>query len=194
MIFVTAMIALMALAAALYIYKGRYASLIGATFPAYLVFTALTTVRPLAGRYAKAASVALMLLCFGVALNGFTWGIITLNSPTRVLDGAPAQMILFLATIALLAAIGDARLLVAGSITGARRIARHLWRMCFGLFVASGSFFLGQMKFLPESLRILPLLLFLGISPLIVLLYWMWRVRLRKRSQGMVLHPAIDRL
>jgi len=91
-------------------------------------------------------------------------------------------MILFLATVALCAAIGDWRLIRAGSITGTRRIARHLWRMCFGLFVASGSFFLGQMKFLPQSLRILPLLLALGISPLLVLVYWMWRVRLRKKS------------
>ena len=182
MIFVVAMIGLVVFAGGLYAFKGRYASLVGAAFPAYLVITALTTVRPLDGRYARSASIALMLLCFGVALNGFTWGTIALNSPTRMLDGAPAPMILFLATVALCAAIGDWRLIRAGSITGTRRIARHLWRMCFGLFVASGSFFLGQMKFLPQSLRILPLLLALGISPLLVLVYWMWRVRLRKKS------------
>jgi len=102
--------------------------------------------------------------------------------------------IFFLATVALLAAVGDWRLLRAGSITGTRRLARHLWRMCFGLFIASGSFFLGQAKFLPKAMRITPLLLALGIAPLIVLLYWMWRIRLRKRLQGMILRPAIGQI
>ena len=63
--------------------------------------------------------------------------------------------------------------------------------MCFGLFIATGSFFLGQMKFLPEALRIMPLLGALGIAPLIVLLYWMWRVRLRKSVHGMILSTAV---
>ncbi|MFL5381463.1 MAG: hypothetical protein ACJ8GN_02940 [Longimicrobiaceae bacterium] len=62
--------------------------------------------------------------------------------------------------------------------------------MCFALFIASGSFFLGQMKFLPEPLRILPLMLALGVAPLFVLLYWMWRVRLRHSVRGMTLSIA----
>ena len=56
-------------------------------------------------------------------------------------------------------------------IKDARRLARYLWRMCFGLFIASGSFFLGQMKFLPQSLRILPLVGTLAVAPLVILLY-----------------------
>ncbi|MGQ0646223.1 MAG: hypothetical protein ACT4P7_01560 [Gemmatimonadaceae bacterium] len=64
--------------------------------------------------------------------------------------------------------------------------------MCFGLFIASGSFFLGQMKCLPEPLQILPLLLALGVAPLVVLLYWMWRVRLRQRLQGMITRKPIE--
>jgi hypothetical protein len=34
-------------------------------------------------------------------------------------------------------------MLARGGVLGAKRIARHLWRMCFGLFIAAGSFFLG---------------------------------------------------
>ena len=113
-----------------------------------------------------------------------------LSNPTRVSNGVPALMVAFIGMVTMLASIGDWRLLRAGTITGARRLARHLWRMCFGLFIASGSFFLGQMKFLPEPLRILPLLGALGVSPLIVLLYWMWRVRLRKGLQGMILRTG----
>jgi hypothetical protein len=95
-------------------------------------------------------------------------------------------MMFFLNTILLLAAIGDMRLVRAGAFQGTRRLARHLWRMCFTLFIASGSFFLGQMKFIPERVRILPLLLVCGISPLLMLLYWMWRVRLRQNLRGMI--------
>ena len=98
-------------------------------------------------------------------------------------------MILFLGTTCLLAGIGDARMIREGGLRGARRLARHLWCMCFGMFVATGSFFLGQMKFLPESLQSLPLMMVLGIAPLPILLYWMWRVRLRRRLGGLIVAP-----
>jgi hypothetical protein len=86
----------------------------------------------------------------------------------------------------LLAAIGDLRAIRAGGLRGSRRLARHLWRMCFGLFVATGSFFLGQMKFVPEPVRIVPLLLALAFAPILFLVYWMWRVRWRGRASGIV--------
>jgi len=46
---------------------------------------------------------------------------------------------------------GDIRMLVRGGVFGAKRIVRHLWRMCFGLFVATGSFFLGQQQVFPPG-------------------------------------------
>ncbi len=190
MLFVVAMITLGVLAAGIAVYEGLLGSTIGGIFAAYLVFTAFTTVRPLAGRYARAVNVTLLLVGSGLALLQLILAVLVLNNPKLRTPGVPLPMVLFLVSVSLLAAVGDWRLLRAGSITGARRLARHLWRMCFALFIASGSFFLGQMKFLPEPWRILPLLLALGISPLIVLLYWMWRVRLRKRLQGMVLRSA----
>ena len=86
-----------------------------------------------------------------------------------------------------LAAIGDLRAIRAGGLQGSRRLARHLWRMCFGLFIATGSFFLGQMKFIPEPVRILPLLFVLAFAPIPLLFYWLWRVRVRGRLSGIVL-------
>jgi hypothetical protein len=62
--------------------------------------------------------------------------------------------------------------------------------MCFGLFVATGSFFLGQMKFIPEPVRIVPLLLVLAFAPIVVLVYWMWRVRVRGRLTGIVVRAT----
>jgi hypothetical protein len=42
-----------------------------------------------------------------------------------------------------LAVAGDVRMLLRGGVSGAKRMVRHLWRMCFALFVATASFFLG---------------------------------------------------
>jgi hypothetical protein len=188
MLFVIAMITGGIFAAGIALYERNYGSMIGGAFTAYLVFTAFSTVKPLTGRNARAVSVALMLVAFGLALTQLTFGAMAINNPVR---GVPTPMIFFIGTVSLLAAVGDWRLLRAGAITGARRLARHLWRMCFGLFIASGSFFFGQVKFLPRPLRIPPLLGALGVAPLVVLLYWMWRIRLRKRLHGVILRPSV---
>jgi hypothetical protein len=189
-IFVFAMITGGIFASGIAAYEHKVASVIGGIFTAYLVFTAFTTVRPLAGRSAHAVNVAVTLVGSFLALIQLKPIAMALSNPTRVTNGVPALMTAFIGTVTVLASIGDWRLLRAGTITGVRRLARHLWRMCFGLFIASGSFFFGQTKFLPEPLRILPLLGALGVSPLLVLVYWLWRVRLRKRLQGMTLRTA----
>jgi hypothetical protein len=48
-------------------------------------------------------------------------------------------------------AAGDIRMLTRGGIAGRERITRHLWRMSFGLYIATGSFFLGQQQVSPLS-------------------------------------------
>jgi uncharacterized membrane protein len=160
-------------------------SVIGGLLMAYLVFTAFTAVRPLNGA-SRRVEVMLMGMAFVGGAVLIAGGVAALGQPGNQLDGVPAGMIFFLGTVTLLAATGDARMIRAGGIHGARRIARHLWRMCFALFIASGSFLLGQMRFLPEPIRILPLLFFLAVFPLLALLYWMWRVRLRNDLRGLM--------
>ena len=64
--------------------------------------------------------------------------------------------------------------------------------MTFALFIATGSFFLGQADELPEALRIWPALYVLALAPLVFLLYWMWRVRFRRSLRGMQLLRAAD--
>jgi hypothetical protein len=100
-----------------------------------------------------------------------------------VLNGVPFAMFFFLATIMILAAIGDVRIMRFGVARGGPRLARHLWRMCFALFIAAGSFFSIRervAKILPEPLttapmRMLPILLIFGAMS-----YWLWRVRRRR--------------
>ena len=94
-------------------------------------------------------------------------------------------------SVCLLAAAGDVRMLVGGGVLGTKRIARHLWRMCFGLFIAAGSFFLGPSnrplrllsavglgRHLPPVLFSTNLYLILSVLPLLLLFFWLVRLRL----------------
>ena len=78
-----------------------------------------------------------------------------------------------------MAAIGDAKLVLAGGITGAHRIGRHLWRMCLGLTFAAGSAFTnGFPRLLPKTVHIpLVLLLLPQLFSLGLLIFWMIRVQ-----------------
>jgi uncharacterized membrane protein len=155
----------------------------GGVLVMYLVLTGWTTIRPLPGT-TRRTDMALAVLPLTFAAMGYSGAVIALGRPGNQLDGVPAGMLLFLATMQLLAFIGDVRMIRAGGLRGTRRLARHLWRMSFALFIASGSFFLGQMKFVPAPIRSVPLLVALGVSPLVMLLYWMWRVRAKGGPRG----------
>jgi len=193
-VFVAAMIAMGLTAVGISVYEGKQ-SVGGGAFTAYLIFTGWTAIRPLRGG-SRGADVALMLLAGLFAWGGFRQAFATLDMPGHQSEGVPAGMHFFLSTVMLLATVGDARMIYAGGIHGTRRLARHLWRMCFGLFIASGSFVaqLVRMTFMPEWMRSLPVILVLSAGPLAVLLYWMWRVRLRQNLRGvMTAKPVVAR-
>lgn len=78
-----------------------------------------------------------------------------------------------------LAAVADLSVILRRGLIGAQRIARHLWRMCFGLFIAVGSFAAQGATVLPPGVR-LPLLLASIAIVLIVMVYWLVRVLLTK--------------
>lgn len=188
MVFVVSMIVMAVFGAAVGAYERKMTGF-GALLTAYLVYTGLTTVRPAAGT-GRGPQIALMAVPLLVGAFELAAGVIALGRPGGAINGVPGGMMLFMGVIALLAAAGDGRMIRAGGIHGTRKLARHLWRMCFALFIASGSFFLGQMNFVPEPVRMLPLMAALGVAPLFVLLYWMWRVRLRHSLRGMTLSSA----
>ena len=144
----------------------------------YLVITALTTVKPLSSG-ARLLHVSGMLLALAVSLTDLTFGLQAIAGGGNR-NGVPAFPFLMFGVIALLAGVGDIRVLRSGPLQGARRIARHLWRMTFALFIAAMSFFIGQAKVIPKPIRIFPLLALPVLAVLVTLLYWMWRVR-RKR-------------
>lgn len=123
-------------------------------------------------------------LVFGLAIGGslITVGVLVANGQATPQAGVPLGMYFFMGSIPLLAAAGDIRMLMRGGISGTARIARHLWRMCFGLFIATGSFFLGQQQVFPVAIRKQYILAPLAILPLVLLIYWLVRVRISKRA------------
>ncbi len=191
-VFVYTMIATGITAAGISVYEGKAAG--GGVLTAYLVFTAFTTVRPLP-HWGRTVDIALMLMAAASAVGGYMRAFTALESPGNHLDGVPAPMMFFMTTVILLAAIGDGRMIVAGGVHGTRRVARHLWRMCFGLFIATGSFVaqLAMMQFLPAPFRSVPVIVLLGAGPLVVLVYWMGRVRLRQNLRGLWTTKPIER-
>jgi hypothetical protein len=88
-------------------------------------------------------------------------------------------------TVALLAGVGDLRMIRAGGLHGTARLKRHLWRMSTALFIAAASFFLGPVRRIPEPLRI-PALRLIPLVVLVTMVYWLWRLR-RKRIVRAVL-------
>jgi uncharacterized membrane protein len=194
MIFVYSMLVLSTTGAVIAAVKNQPSSVIGGSLAFYLVITALLTVRPRDQR-SRWIEAAALVIGVAVAAAAFKIGFDALNSPTGSMSGVPSFMMFLFATIALLGVLGDLRVMRVGELQGAQRIARHLWRMCFSLFIASGSFFLGQAKVIPKPIRILPLLAIPALLPLVLLLYWLARVRFTKwyRRRADSFKPALVR-
>ena len=96
-------------------------------------------------------------------------------------------------SVMLLAAAENVRMLVRGGIFGVQRIVRHLWRMCFGLFIATGSFFRGQgNRVFPDFLLKTNVLLIPAILPLLLLIFRLFRVRFTNAYERMSSPRGID--
>jgi len=155
----------------------------GGLMAVYFVGTAWMTVRQMNDSpWTRRINVAALTFAVVFAILDIVGGVKAFNSPHRMLNGAPFFMLFFIAGIMILAAAGDLRVIRSGVPRGVPRLARHLWRMCFALFIAAGSFFSIServAKILPEPfttapVRALPILLVFG-----AMFYWLWRVRRR---------------
>ena len=159
------------------ILKSQISNVIAAVLTFYLIGSAW-----LAGRRRDGTGLldwTGLFLCLLSAVGVLTLGIRAVHSATGTDNGAPAGMSFVFGAILSMAAAGDVRVLTHGGISGRPRIVRHLWRMCVGLFIATGSFFLGQPQVFPVALRGSMYLIVPALLPLPLLLYWLIRVRFR---------------
>jgi hypothetical protein len=186
-------------AAALCARKGGtlHRGMIGGLMAVYFVGTALTTVRPVSP-WTRRINAAALTVVVALALLSIVGGVEAVNSPGLSPGGVPFRTIgvmsFFLAGVLLLAAAGDVRIMRFGVPRGAPRLARHLWRMCFALFIAAGSFFSIRERvatilpapFTTAPMRALPILLVFG-----AMFYWLWRVRGRRPLPVLVRHDPV---
>ena len=158
-------------------------NVIGGLMSAYFVVTALTAVRQ-PSIWTRRLNAAALAVAAGLALLEITLGARAFAGPRGTIDGVPFFMLFFLAAVTIAAASGDIRVMRADSLKGAARLSRHLWRMCFALFIAAGSFFSIRSRvarifpepFTSGPMRALPVLLVF-----VAMFYWLWRVRVRAR-------------
>lgn len=162
------------------------------TFTIYLVATAWLTVRRKGRSVGIAEKVALLVvlcLCLPFAVLSFqlATGLEPSFKSATPLEGPVRVAIYSFTFLVAMAAIGDARLVQTGGVTGVRRIGRHLWRMGLGLTLALGSAFTnGLPRLLPKTMQIPLILLFIPqLSALVLMIFWMIRVRFTGWYKGL---------
>ena len=195
-VFVAAMLTMAVGAVCLAVVKHQVNNVGGGIITFYLIGTAWFTARRKEGETSPMDWVALLIpLILGIL--DWMGGVKVARSGATSQDGVPVAITFFIGSICLLAAAGDVRMLLRGGVFGAARIARHLWRMCFGLFIAAGSFFMGPnnrplrlLKTVGLGQHVSPALfstnlyLVLTIAPLLLLIFWLVRVRFIKAYKG----------
>jgi hypothetical protein len=182
MIFVYAMLVLSASGAVMATtFRPNMGNVMAGVLTFYLVLTAVLTVR----RSAPWLDLVAMLVGLAGGLSGIALGFDAI-ARGGVRQGIPAPVFFVFGAVGLLASAGDLRMIRSGGLQGGPRLARHLWRMCLGLLIAAASFFLGPPRRVPEIIRIPALLPVPVLVPLLAMLYWLWRIRIRRVYRGIV--------
>ena len=153
----------------------EWASVLAGVLTFYLVETAWTAVKRKPGAVGLFDVVAL-LASMSIAVASVLCIVIASNSMTGTLNGQPRQAFFLFLFLGSIAALGDLKRLLRRGVDAhsAERIARHLWRMCAALFIATASLFLGQQQVFPAALRAY---LFVPVALVIAaLVFWLGRV------------------
>jgi hypothetical protein len=184
-LFLFSMLAMAGVGAAVAPFLNDRPSTIAGILTFYLVLTGWLTLRR-SPRQAGAVEFGGLLVASCVAAAGIFFMQLAAHSPTHTVDGVPPQSFYLFVIVGGIAALSDLKVLVSGGIAGPQRIARHLWRMFTALAIATGSFFLGQQKVMPEFMRGSPLLFIPAFAPLVLMFFWLGRTRLTKSFHAFV--------
>jgi hypothetical protein len=175
-VFVVTMLSLATTGIGMAIVKSQPGNILGGSLTTYLVSTAWWTARH---RQVRIGVFDWSAVLFGsaIAATGLTLAVEATRSPTGMVYAYPPGPYFMLGSVGLLAAIGDTRLLVRRALSGTQRLARHLWRMCFALFIAASSIFLARQQLFPAFMHTTGLLYVLSFFPLVLMIFWLIRVR-----------------
>jgi hypothetical protein len=150
-----------------------FGNVMGGMFTFYLVGTAWLAARHKDGERGAIDWVAFLFIS-AIVVGLYAYGLGYMHPAVPTVEDPPAAVPFILGSIALIAAIMDLRMLVWG-ISGAQRIIRHLWRMCFATWFAASSLFLGQPQVFPLWLHKTHLLVVPSLVIHIYTIYWIIR-------------------
>jgi uncharacterized membrane protein len=189
-LFFVAMLAMSGVGAAVapFLTAGQAPNTLMGAFTFYLVATGWGAVRRGPGRtgYFELAASAFAIVLAGAGLT-FAW--INAHGP-HPLPAPEGPVIAVVAGVATLAAVCDIRAILRGGLSGAARIARHLWRMSLALLIAVGSF-AGQPKAIPPFLQGSPLLVLPIFAVLALMIFWLVRVRLTRAPRPLAAQQSV---
>jgi len=151
-------------------------NLFGGAFGLYLVISGWAAARRPDGKLGRFGVCAMLALATAVPmLLAFGW--LAAHAPGGKIQGVPYAVAYVLAGVAAFAGALDVSVFLRGGVSGAQRVARHLWRMGLALYFASAALFVNQPQVFPAPLRGSPLLAALAYAPLMVMLFWLLRVQ-----------------
>jgi len=160
--------------------KPNNGNIMGGVLTFYLVATGWMTARRRT-RETGMLDLSALLVALAVGTAGLTWGFQAASSPTGLKDGYPPFLYFVFASIALLFAASDIRMIVRGGVFGAKRIARHLWRMSLALLFAMMSFYPARAHLFPRWFNQTNLLYVPHVVLIGAMFFWLYRVSVRKR-------------
>jgi hypothetical protein len=183
-VFFASMLVMAAFAAYLAVVEpGQIENLFIGIFAFYLVLSGWFTVQRTGGTIGLPEKIAfgvVLVLFVPFAILSFELAAgLPLFFKSAVAMKGPVLIAMYVFTLVIaIAAISDAKVLYVGQISGAPRIARHLWRMCLGLMMATGSAFTnGLPRLLPGPMHVTGIYFLPQFIPLALLVFWMIRVR-----------------
>lgn len=171
-VFFVAMIVAALSAVALAFFAGDMTLVVGGSLTVYFVTTSWMTVKRPEREIAWFETGACLFAFLGSAAAAY-YAYDSVQKGTALLGGIPFYGF---AGVAALCALADVTVILRRGLAGRQRVARHLWRMCLGFFVAVGSFFPGQDQFFPDyimSIRPIILLFVPAFSVIGVMLFWL---------------------
>lgn len=190
-IFFVGMLTMTSSAACMAVMHQQPPNLIAAIFTLYLVSTARLAVTRKAGETGLLEFVAMLVVwAVGTACWIFGWQV--QHHMVTPGDGVSAAMYFVFGSIALLCTALDVRMLTRG-ISEGMRLARHLWRMCFALFIATASAISGKRaEFLPGFIRRAHLHVVPVFAILLIMIFWLgrvWFARKYRRAPASTIKP-----
>ncbi len=162
---------------------GQRPNFVAGLMALYLLVTGWLTARTRVEIRAGAAQYAGLAFALALVALGATFAWMGAQSETGTVDGSPPQAFFLFMIAGTFAAAGELHVILRKAIRGVARTARHLWRMCFSMFIASGSLFFGQPQVFPQWFHDTTLPVWLGFAPVFAMIIWLVIVRIPKKRR-----------